>query len=191
MSLRTATLLGGVIGPNLNDVSPANEPKFNLGARVSGSDGSEYLYVQAGAAITTAVNGPNAVAIDEDFQAVLMTTALAKAGHQLGFAPIANTVADVPLIPDNAYFFAQISGSNCSARVAASASADAYLRTSLVAGRLSTASTASAAVFTGAVIVVVASASGGSFNQGTVREAFLTTPRAVRSGNGVADGWIN
>ncbi len=191
MSLRTGTLLGAPIGPNLNSVSEADKPLFNPGALVLGTDGSQYVYVQAGAAITIAVNGPNAVAIDEDFQAVLMTTALAKAGHNLGFAPIANTVADVALIPDNAYFFAQIMGSNCSARVAASASADAYLRTTIVPGRLGTASTASAAVFTGAVLVTVASASGGSFNQGTVRECLLTLPRAVRSGNGVADGWIN
>lgn len=182
MSLRPQTILGGKIGPNLNQVSAANEPLYNLGARVQASDGSEYVYVQAGAAITAAVNAPNAVAIDEDFQAQLMTTALALANHELGFAPIANTVADVALIPDNAYFFAQVQGSNCSVRVAASASADSYLRTTIVPGRLGTASTASAVVFTGVCLVVVASASGGSFNQGTVREALLTQGRAVHQG---------
>jgi hypothetical protein len=182
MSLRSATLLGAPIGANLNQVSEADVPLYNLGARVLGTDGGEYVYVQAGAAITSAVNGPNAVAIDEDFQAVLMTTALALAGHELGFAPIANTVADVPLIPDNAYFFAQVKGSNCSGRVSASASADAYLRTTIVPGRLGTASTASAVVFTGCVLVVAASASGGSFNQGTVREVLMTQGRAVRQG---------
>ncbi len=187
---RSQVLLGAPLGADIQSVSTT--PLFNLGARVYGTDGSEFVYVKAGAAITTGINQPNAVAIDEDSNAVLMTTALALAGHELGFAPLAVSTADlanVAVIPSASYFFAQTKGSNCLIRASASAAADTYLRTTITAGRLGTASTASAVVFTGVVLVVAASASTSIAN--SVREGLLTEGRMVRAGNGVADGWVN
>lgn len=166
----------GMIGANVDRVSAGTttngvNAEFPLGTLVNGPDGIEYMYVQAGAALLSATNGPNAIAIDEDYQAQLMTTALASAGHELGFAPQA-------IIADNDFFWARVNGANFNVRVAASAAADTYLRTTGTAGRLGTASTASAVVFTGVVIVVAASASTSANN--SVREVLMTKGRAVR-----------
>lgn len=172
-----------VIGANVNRVSSGTttngaNAEFPLGTRVIGPDGTEYVYVQAAEAITTAITSPNAVAIDEDYQASLMTTALALNNYELGFAPIGS---GIDLIPDNSFFWARVNGSTFNARVSASAAADTYLRTTITAGRLGTASTASAVVFYGVVIVAAASASTSAGN--TVREVLATKGRAIRQGN--------
>jgi hypothetical protein len=168
----------GLIGANVDQVDEGTttngeRAKYRLGTRCYGPDGQEYVYVQAGAALMTATTDPNAIAIDEDFQAQLMTTALALAGHELGFAPQA-------VIADNAFFWARVNGSGINARVAASAAADTYLRTTITAGRLGTASTVSAVVFTGVVLVTAASASTSANN--SVREVLMTKGRAARQG---------
>lgn len=170
----------GLIGANVDQVDTGTTTNgqnagFPLGTRVTGPDGTEFVYVQAAEAISTAITSPNAVAIDEDFQASLMTTALALNNYELGFAPIGSGIA---LIPDNAFFWARVAGSNFNARVAASAAADTYLRTTATAGRLGTASTASAVVFTGVVLVVAASASTSASN--SVREVLMSKGRAAR-----------
>jgi hypothetical protein len=104
-----------------------------------------------------------------------MTSALAGAGHGLGFAPIGTSV---PLIPDNSFFWARVGGTNFNARVAASAAVDTFLRTTTTAGRLGTASTASAIVFP-VVIVAVASASTSAGN--TIREVLFPRAPSVTS----------
>jgi hypothetical protein len=147
----------GLIGANVDRVSSGTttdgaNAEFPLGTRVTGPDGTEYLYVQAAAALLSATTSPNALAIDENYQASLMTTALALNNYELGFAPQL-------VIADNDFFWARVSGSNFNARVSASAAADTYLRTTITAGRLGTASTASAVVFYGVVLVTAASAS--------------------------------
>lgn len=158
-------LVGAPIGVNVDDTSTGTttngqNAKHQLGTVVNGIDGSRYVYVQAGAAVMPSTKAPNALAIDEDFQAVLMTSALGAAGHQLGFAPQV-------VIADNDFFWAKIAGV-FNVRVAASTAADAYLRTSLVAGRLSATSTASAVAFP----VVLATAASASTSAGnSVREA--------------------
>jgi hypothetical protein len=172
-----------VIGANVNRVTAGTttngeNAEFQLGTRVIGPDGNEYVYCQAGAALTTAITSPNAVAIDEDFQASLMTTALALDNWELGFAPIGTGIA---LIPDNSFFWARVNGATFNARVSASAAADTYLRTTITAGRLGTASTASAVVFYGVVLVTAASASTSAGN--SVREVLMTKGRAIRQGN--------
>jgi hypothetical protein len=168
----------GLVGANMDRTTAGTttngeNKEFALGTRVVGPDGTEYVYVQAAAALMTATTDPNALAIDEDFQASLMTTALALTNFELGFAP-------QQIIADNDFFWARVSGANFNARVAASAAADTYLRTTITAGRLGTASTASAVVFTGVVLVVAASASTSASN--SVREVLMTKPRAVRQG---------
>jgi len=149
--------------------------EFKLGTRAKGHDNGEYLYVQAAAALLTNVTDPNALAIDTNYQANLMTTALALANQQLGFAP---PVA----IAQYDFFWARIkgSGSTFTARVSASASANKYLRTTVTAGRLGTASTASAVTFEGVVITTAASASTSANN--SVRPVLMTDGRAVRQG---------
>lgn len=172
-------LVGAPIGANVDDVIPGVDsagnavlPPMQLGTVVQGVDGTQFILVQAGASLMASTDGPNAVAIDEDYQAQLMTSALAAAGHGLGFAPQA-------VIEDNAFFWARVNGSGFNARVAASAAADTFLRTTLVAGRLGTASTASAVAFP-AVIVAVASASTSAGN--SVREVYAGRLAAVKQG---------
>lgn len=176
-----------IIGVNVDAVytgaTAANQGSpFPLGTTALGEDGTEYRLVQAAETIQTAVsgvtNGPNALGIDEDFQASLMTTALALNNYELGFAPIGSGIGSIAQFN---YFWARTAGANFNARVSASAAADTYLRTTITAGRLGTASTASAVVFYGAVIVTAASASTSAGN--SVREVLLTKPRAIRQGN--------
>lgn len=170
-------LVGAPIGADVDGVytgtttNGENAP-LQLGTTVQGIDGTEYVLVQAGASLMASTRSPNAVAIDEDYQAQLMTTALAGAGHGLGFAPQA-------VIADNAFFWARIAGSNFNHRVVASAAADTFLRTSVTAGRLATGSTASAVYFP-AVLVTAASASTSASN--TVREVLSGRLAAVRAG---------
>jgi len=172
----TAFQSSGLIGANVNQIDTGTttngeNAKFPLGTRVTGPDNTEYVYVQAAASLLTATTSPNAVAIDEDYQASLMTTALANANYELGFAPQL-------VIADNNYFWARVNGSNFNIRVDASAAADTYLRTTATAGRLGTTSTASAVVFTGVALVVAASASTSAGN--SVREVLMTKGRQVR-----------
>lgn len=175
----TKALATPVIGADMDSVlagttTDGQGAAFALGTRVLGIDGTEYVYCQAAEALMAATTSPNALAIDENFQAKLMTTALALEGHALGFAPQL-------VIADNAFFWARVAGANFNARVSASAAADTYLRTTITAGRLGTASTASAVVFAGVVLVLAASASSSANN--SVREVLVSHGRAVRSGN--------
>lgn len=173
-----AQITQGPLGANPDRVTPGTttdgqNAEFPLGTRAWGPDGDEYVYCQAAAALMAATTDPNAVAIEERGQASLMTTALALNNYELGFAPQA-------VIADNDFFWARVSGYRINVRVSASAAADTYLRTTITAGRLGTASTASAVAFTGVVIVTAASASTSANN--SVREAFLVKSRAVRQG---------
>lgn len=152
--------------------------QWGLGQEVVGADGNKYRYVQAGAAISTTANEPYALAIDEDNQAVKLTSALALAGHMIGFAP-------QQIIADNAFFWARVEGS-FPIRVAASIAADAALGmvAATTAGRLAAApATASAgnALVLGVKITASASASASAGN--TIRTAIVT--RAVGKTVGV------
>lgn len=170
-------LVGAPIGADVDGVytgtsTDGENAPGQLGTIVNGVDGTRYVLVQAGASLMASTKAPNAVAIDENYQAVLMTTALAAAGHGLGFTPQA-------VIANNAFFWARIAGSNFNARVAASTAADAFLRTSATAGLLGAGSTASAVYFP-AVLVTAASASTSAGN--SVREVFMSQMVAVRVG---------
>jgi hypothetical protein len=168
-------LVGAPIGADVDGVhagtttNGVNAP-MQLGTVVNGIDGTTYVLVQAGASLMASTRAPNAVAIDEDYQAQLMTSALGAAGHTLGFAPQA-------VIADNAFFWARTNGSGFNHRAVASAAADAFLRTTITAGRLGTASTASAVAFP-AVLVTAASASTSASN--TVREVYAGRLAAVK-----------
>jgi hypothetical protein len=131
---------------------------MQLGTVVNGINGTRYMLVQAAStsAAMASTKAPNAYAIGSTFRAKLMTSTQALAGLPLGFAPQA-------VIAAHDYFWARIAGVGFNARVAASASAAKFLRTTATAGRLGTASTASAVTFQ-AVITAIASASTSAGN---------------------------
>lgn len=137
------------------------QAKFRLGQRVTGSDGSAWLYVQAGAAITKY----SWVAIDENYQAVMGTKALADAGHQVGFAQVA--------FSDNDFGWVAVHApGNITQRVLASCAADVQLYTTGTAGALDDTS-ASQTLIRGVVIVAAAT------NTASSREAIAVYPSAT------------
>ncbi len=138
---------------------------YALGTRVAGTDNGEWVFCQAGAAISTTVKQQFCLAIDENFQAVKVTKALASAGHLIGFAP-------PQIIADNAFFWAQVKGSNFNIRVAPACAADVNLWTTATAGLLDDTSGGSHVAVLGVKLVVAASASTSEGN--TVREAIVT-----------------
>jgi hypothetical protein len=135
--------------------------EFALGNRVTATDGSNWVYVQAGAAITQY----SWVAIDENYQAVMGTKALADAGHQVGFAQVA--------FDDNDFGWVCVHGpGNITARVLASCAADVQLYTSGTAGALDDTS-ASQTLIRGVVLVAAAT------NTASSREAIAVYPNAT------------
>lgn len=124
--------------------------KHKLGRCVKGTDDTEYMYVHAGAAITLY----DAVAIDENFEAVPLTSALAKAGHKVGFAQTA--------FDDNDFGWVAIKGNNINGRMAAECAPDIALYTSGTAGVLDDDSSSVYAKIHGVVIVATATATGAS-----------------------------
>jgi len=135
--------------------------EFVLGTVVHGSDNTRWVYVQAGGAITQY----DCVAIDENFQAVAMTHALALAGHQVGFAQTA--------FDDNDLGWVATSGTNISARLAASCVKDVQLYTSGTAGVLDDTATSTASLIRG--VVSIQSATAGV----TSREIIANFPSAT------------
>jgi hypothetical protein len=139
----------------------ANAP-FKLGTLVEGTDGSRWVFVQAGAAITQYYT----VAIDENFQAVHITSTLAKAGYGVGFAQVAFSDNDFGWVCVHA-------GGNISVRLAASCAADVQLYTTATAGVLDDTATSTACLLRGVVAVVAAS------NTASTREAIAIYPNAT------------
>lgn len=146
------------------------DSEFTLGTTAKGTDGQEYVYVQAGAAISTTTDEPYALAIDENYQAVKLTKALVQAGHAVAWAP-------EQIIADNAFFWAIKRGSNFNIKVGVSCAADISLYTTATAGVLDDTSGGSHVVVQGVVIVTAASTSASAGS--TVREAIATWPTVV------------
>lgn len=119
--------------------------EFALGTRVTATDGSEWVYVQAGAALAIY----SCLAIDENFQAVLVTTALAAAGHTIGFNQTAFADNDMGWVCTHA-------PGNINCRLLNSCAADVQLYTSGTAGILDDTS-AGVTLIRGVVAVVAAS----------------------------------
>lgn len=158
-----------VIGIDLSAVTSGTttdgeNAKFRLGTKFTGTDGTEYVYVQAGAAISTTTSQPFTLAIDENFQAVKITKTLASAGHFIGFAP-------QQIISDNDFFWAIMRGANFNIKVAVSCAADTNLWTTATAGILDDTSGGSHVAVLGVKLVVAASASQSAGS--TVREAIV------------------
>jgi hypothetical protein len=159
----------GRVGMNVSFTYPGtttdgeNAP-YALGTIADGTDGQRYVFCQAGAAISTTTNQPFFLAIDENFQAVKITKALAIAGHRVGVAPQV-------IISDNDFFWAILGGANFNCKVAVSCAADITLWTTATAGVLDDTSGATHVAVFGVVIAVAASTSASAGS--TVREAVV------------------
>lgn len=130
------------IGANIT--LPTTSAEFALGQLGEGADATRWVYVQASGAITQY----NAVAIDEDYTARSVTSALAGAGHRPGFAQVA--------FADNEYGWVALSGSNIKVRAASSCAADCLLyvgTTGLSAGVVDDASLTGRVTLQGVVLV--------------------------------------
>jgi len=165
-----AYVTNGLIGVDLSAVTAGTTTdgagaKFTLGQTAMGTDGTQYTYVQAGEAISTTTKQPFALAIDENFQALKLTKALASAGQQIGFAP-------QQIIADNSFFWAITRGTNFNIKVGVSCAADVNLWTTATAGVLDDTSGASHVAVLGVKIVTAASTSASAGS--TVREAIVT-----------------
>ena len=117
-----AFITSGCLGVDFTATPTAAE--FDLGTCVMGTDGTEWVYVQASGAITQY----DVVGIDENYQAAALTKAIADDGHAIGFAQVA--------FADNDYGWVATRGSNISANVLINCAADVALYTSGTAGNL-------------------------------------------------------
>lgn len=169
------TNYGSILGVDVDLVTAGTttdgaNAKFTLGTEFTGADGITYRYVQAGEAISTTLNEPYSLCIDENHQALKFTATNGLAGHRWGAAPR-------QIIADNAFFWARMRGT-FPLRVAASAAADVILGVGGVgsSGRLASSVTASAGncVVLGLAITAAASASASAGN--TIRTAVASWP---------------
>lgn len=166
----------GVIGANVDDVTAGTTTngvgaKFTLGTEFFGPGAILYRYVQAAAAISTTLNEPMALAIDENDQAALLTAALGAAQHRIGWAPR-------QIIADNSFFWARMRGV-FPGRVAVSIAVDAALglSTGMTAGRViaqPTTASAGNCKLLGVTIVTASSASASAGN--TIRNLIVGWP---------------
>lgn len=139
------------------------DAQFAVGTEVTGSNGTEWVYVQASGAITQY----HAVAVDESFQAASLTKALADVNHTIAFAQAA--------FADNEYgWVCKRAGGSEKVLVKASCAADGPLYTSASAGVLDDAS-ASQTLIDGVCVVTTATASG------TQAEVVIATNPYVRA----------
>ena len=139
--------------------------EFALGTRATATDGSEWVYVQAAAALAIY----SCLAIDENFQASLVTSTLAKAGYSIGFNQVAFADNDMGWVACNA-------PGNINVRLLTSCAADVQLYTSASAGILDDTATSTACLIRGVVAVVAASATAVGY-----REAIAVYPSATAS----------
>ncbi len=118
MAFPTSTMIG--VSFALHD----DTAKFKVGTVCKGSDGSEWVYVEA----SNTVSASHWVAIDENHLAVAGTSALADVMHGIGIAPVAFLSSD--------YGWVQVEGI-ATAAFDGTASADINLYTSATAGQFS------------------------------------------------------
>lgn len=134
------------------------KPTFELGTRMKGVDGAEWVFVQANGAITGA---GYVVVLDENFQADMITNTTGVYGQQVGVAGVA--------FADNDYGWVQIAG-KAQIRVAASCAANAVITTTTTDGELDDAAGAGTKTISGAALTT---ANGGSAANA---EGILTYP---------------
>lgn len=138
------------------------DAEFKLGTRAAGQDNRSFVYVQASGSIAIG----DAVGIDEDFQAVSLTTTTAAAMHAVGWA-------SEHAFTNDYYGFVTVSGADFDGLVADNSSADAPLYTTATAGYLSTdSSTANPIKVAGVTCIAVTS--GGGLSKLIATSVFLS-----------------
>jgi len=146
---------------------PGPDRMFELGTRIKGDGGSEWIYVQA----TGAITGAGYVATyDRTFQAALLSTSNDGAGQQLGVAAAA--------FADNDYGWVQIWGACDAIQVLASAAANVALNTTATAGALDDDGGATAFVANGIMLTTARAASAGT------APGFLSYPMLAMAAHG-------
>jgi hypothetical protein len=119
----------GQLGADLDGTSSANTQGIKLGTTVEGTDGTEWIFVQANGAITQF----DAVGIDENYQAAALTKAMADDGWGVGFAQVA--------FSDNEYGWVATKGTDIGCNLLINCAADVALYTTGTAGKLDDTST--------------------------------------------------
>ena len=136
------------IGPNFTETLTLGTavnvyPPHELGTRMKGDNGSEWVYVQAS----------GVVVIDEAWQAAMATNTTAVYGQQIG---VAGTD-----FADDAYGWVQVFGT-CDIRVSASAAANVQLASTTTAGQLDDAVGAGTKNIDGIALTTARAASAGN-----------------------------
>lgn len=168
MSYATTPVMGVDLDATVTGTTTNGENRvFALGTRIVTPDGAEYMYVQAGSAITQY----HTVAIDENYQAVPITTTLNNAGYRVGFAQVA--------FADNDIGWVAINGSNINILVAASCNADVPLFCTATAGVLDDAGATTTDKITGIVAIA-----GSTTGTAKAVEVLATWPQANSPGAG-------
>lgn len=148
----------GSVGIDLDATSSSIE--FQLGEKVMGNSGTEWVYVQANGAISQF----DVVGIDENYQAAKITKAMADDGWMVGFAQVAFT--------DNYYGWVATRGSDIGMNVLASCASDVALYTSATAGSLDDSATSQTKI--DGVVAVSAAATAA-----TSVEVIATQPKST------------
>ena len=141
--------------------SPSSAAEHALGTRVSGTDGTEWIYVRAQAAIARY----DYVTVDESFRARAGTKAAVDAGHAIGVAQAAFASGD------HGWVAAGGQGAALKVNVLARCAADRPLYTSATAGKLDD----TAGGQTKVAGIVITSAAGAA---AAARPAIVAHPRA-------------
>lgn len=158
-------LIGGPSTAVLTSDQVPEGKAFGLGDLATDQNGTQYRYVQAGAAITQY----SAVHFDESYTANMLTRALVDDAGQFGISQVDfSATADMGWVA--------ISNGPATVRVAASSTANAVLWTTDTAGVLSTTAATASHVPVFGVVAATAASAGGITNV----VAYLAYP-AVRS----------
>lgn len=155
-------------------------PPFLIGTEVIGTNGSQFVFVQASTSISAndfvAITGAN------EANSLTNTNVAATGGVRIGVAPGAPVVTSVG-IAAGSYFWAQMNGSQIKGNgVAATSTSNVQMYTSAVAGVVSSITGSSGVALGGVVVTASATANPQTFE--------LTWPRVVIM-NSVAGGVNN
>ena len=131
-----------------------------LGTCVAGSDGTEWVYVQANGAIAQY----DAVGVDENYQAAALTKAMADDGYVIGAAQAA--------FADDDYGWVATKGSNVKVNLLTLCAADVALYTSATAGKLDDTSTSQTKI--DGIVAVTGGVTGT-----TATEVIMTHPKST------------
>ncbi len=151
-------MTGGAVGVSLT--ATPTTPEFELGTRMTSTDGVEWMYVKANDALAQYA----AVGIDENWLADELTHAIASDGWTIGWAQSAFATSD--------YGWIALSGSNINAKLLTACAADVALYTTDTAGALDDASMTAAINIDGVVAVATITAA-------TNAEIIATYPRST------------